>query len=232
MEAILIILLLYNVWLVLYILFGRTNNNKIGVEKKTPAKPSKESNEIIGKSLFRMESRMPISSKREPNITITSEGEDVTDIAITFADEKDERPSARLSKEKIDSAFSDIRMSEVPQEYDDDESERQPNRLYANGASFEEIGLALKIADNPLATPQEQMEAGEVFSEMKDSEFYSRLIEDNPEREKRIKGVMGKISKKPISGEREAVGVLTQPQKITEVQIPTEISEFDIRDFV
>lgn len=233
MEILLIcLLLLYNAWLVTYILFGRKKRDNTVAEERPPFKPPKREDGIVGKSRFKMEGKPPITANTPPSTAIEPEGEDITDIAVTFADENEETPSARLPDDRLDEAFEDIRISDVPQEYDEDEQERAAARGYATGASFEEIGAAIKVADNPSATPQERKQAGQVFSEMKDNEFYNKLIENNPERENKIKGLMDEISNKPISGEGEAVGVSVHPQNKAEVKVPADISGFDIRDFV
>lgn len=115
----------------------------------------------------------PITANEPPSTATEPEGEVIRDIAATFADEEEETSSARLPDDKIDEAFEDIRISDIEQENDEDE---QPtSKGYATGASFEEIGTAIKIADNPSATPQERKQAGEVFFEMKDNEFYNKL---------------------------------------------------------
>lgn len=233
MEILLIcLLLLYNAWLVTYILFGRKKRDNIAAEERPPFKPPKREDGIVGKSRFKMEGKPPTTANPPPSTAIEPEGEDITDIAVTFADENEETPSARLPEDKLDEAFEDIRISDVPQEYDEDEQERAAARGYATGASFEEIGAAIKVADNPSATPQERKQAGQVFSEMKDNEFYNKLIENNPERENKIKGLMDEISNKPISGEGEAVGVSVHPPNKAGVKVPADISGFDIRDFV
>lgn len=168
---------------------------------------------------------------QKPQAAIIPEGEVITDIATTFADEADETPSARLSDDKIDEAFEDIRNSYAPREYDDDEGERQ-TAGYATGASFEEIGGALKVADSPTATPQERKKAGQIFTNMEGDELFNKIMENSSERAKRISGLMDEILNKPISGEGEAVKVSVHPQNKTEVKIPDDISRFDIRDFV
>lgn len=225
--------MLYNAWLVTYILFGRRKKTDAPPEERPQTKPPKDEGGIVGKSHFKMESRTPISAKPEPNTSTSVEGEDITDIAVTFADEEGEIPSARLPDDKLDEAFTDIRISDVPVEYvDDDGREPTPTKRYATGATFEEIGEAIKVADNPSAALKERKQAGRVFSEMKDNEFYNKLIENNPERETKIKGLMDEISNQPISGEGEAVGVSVHPQNKAEVKVPADISGFDIRDFV
>lgn len=168
---------------------------------------------------------------QEPQAAKDEEGEEVTDIAVTFADDKSEAPPARIPDDELDEAFTDIRIEDIPVEYvDDDEGERTPVKRYATGASFEEIGNAVNIADNPAATADERKRAGVVFSEMKDSEFYNKLIENSPERAKKITGLMDEVSGKSISGEGKVAGNVVRPQNTLEV--PADISGFDIRDFV
>lgn len=233
METLLIcLLLLYNAWLVTYILFWRKKKDDVSAEERPPLKPPKREDGIVGKSRFKMESQPPTTANLPPSTATEPEGEVITDIAATFADETEETPSARLPDDKLDEAFEDIRISNIPQEYDEDEQERATARSYASGASFEEIGTAIKVADNPSATPQERKQAGRIFSEMKDNEFYNKLIENNPEREKKIMGLMDENLKKPISGEGEAVKVSVHPQNKAEMKVPDDISGFDIRDFV
>lgn len=232
METILIcLLLLYNAWLVTYILSGKQQKSSPQAEEKPPAKPPQKADDIVGKSLFKMQTKVPQTSMQEPQTAKADEGEEVTDIAVTFADDKSEAPPARLSDDELDEAFTDIRIEDIPVEYaDDEEGERVPVKRYATGASFEEIGNAVNIADNPAATADERKRAGLVFSEMKDSEFYNKLIENNSERAKKITGLMDEVSGKSISGKGKAVGNAVYPQNTLEV--PADISGFDIRDFV
>lgn len=234
METLLIcLLLLYNAWLVTYILLERRQKSSAETKEKPPTKPPETTDGIVGKSLFKMEVKTPQATITEPQAAKPDEGEDVTDIAVTFADGKEETPPARLTDDKLDEAFTDIRITDVPVEYAEDEEEkRTTGRQYATGASFEEIGEAMKVADNPEATTEERKRAGQVFSEMEGNELFNKMIESNPERAKRITGLMDEISNKPISGEGEAVGVSVHPRNITEVELPADISGFDIRDFV
>ena len=232
MEIVLIcLLLLYNGWLVTYILSGRQQKSNSQAEEKPPAKTPQKADDIDGKSLFKMQTKVPQTSMQEPQAAKDEEGEEVTDIAVTFADDKSEAPPARIPDDELDEAFTDIRIEDIPVEYvDDDEGEQTPVKRYATGASFEEIGNAVNIADNPAATADERKRAGVVFSEMKDSEFYNKLIENSPERAKKITGLMDEVSGKSISGEGKAAGNVVRPQNTLEV--PADISGFDILDFV
>ena len=257
METILIcLLLLYNAWLVSYILSGKQQKDAPASAERPPMKPTRQDDGIVGKSLFKMEVKTPQATISEPQAAKPDEGEDVTDIAVTFADEmpskreqsgnsfptmpsaagimqKDETPAARLPDDKLDEAFTDIRITDVPVEYAEDEEEKQTTgRRYATGASFEEIGEAVKVADNPAATAEERKRAGQVFSEMEGNELFSKMIGSNSERAKRITGLMDEISGKTISGEGKAIGNVVHPRNKTGVEMPADISGFDIRDFV
>lgn len=234
METLLICLLLfYNAWLVAYILFFRGLKTPVATGELPPTKPTRQDEEIVGRSLFKMEVKTPQATIPEPQAATLDEGEDITDIAVTFADGKDETPPARLPDDKLDEAFTDIRITDVPVKYAEGEEEKQrTSRQYATGASFEEIGEAVKIADDPAATAEERKRAGQVFSEMEGNELFNKMIASNAQRAKRITGLMDEISNKPISGEGEAVGVSVHPRNKTDVEIPADISRFDIRDFV
>lgn len=257
MEILLIcLLLLYNAWLVSYILLGKRQKDAPAAAERPLAKPPHRDEGIVGKSLFKMEVKTPQATIPEPQAAKPDEGEDVTDIAVTFADEmpskreqsgnsfptmpsaagimqKDETPPARISDDKLDEAFTDIRITDVPVEYAEDEEEkRTTGSQYATGFSFEEIGEAVKVANNPKATAEERKRAGEIFSEMKDNELYNKLMANSPERAKRITGLMDEISGKTISGEGKAIGNVIHPRNKTGVEMPADISGFDIRDFV
>lgn len=177
-----------------------------------------------------MEMRTPTTAIPTPQAATSIESEEVTDIAVTFADEKNETPPARLPDDKLDEAFSDIRISDVPQEYADEEEDEAPTERYATGVSFEEIGEAVSIADDPAATQQEQQRAGKIFSEMEGNDLFNKLTKSSPERAKKITGLMDSFSNKPISEKGQATAELVSQKMITGV--PADISGFDIRDFV
>ena len=133
METILIcLLLLYNAWLVHYILFGRRQGNNAPAEEKPPIKPPETADDIVGKSRFKIQPKVPQATIPEPQAATEIEDEDVTDIAVTFADGKDEEPAARIPDDELDEAFSDIRMDDIPVEYaEGDEEGRIPAKRLA-----------------------------------------------------------------------------------------------------
>lgn len=230
METFLICLLLfYNTWLVIYILFGKRQKSKPSIEDKPSVKPPQKTDDIVGRSLFKMEMRTPTTAIPTPQAATSIESEEVTDIAVTFADEKNETPPAQLPDDKLDEAFSDIRISDVPQEYADEEEDEAPTERYATGVSFEEIGEAVSIADDPAATQQEKQRAGKIFSEMAGNELINDIIRRNPERGKRITGLIERSSDKPISEQQANGNSIPLPDS---TGVPADISGFDIRDFV
>lgn len=231
METVLIcLLILYNVWLVSYILLGKQHKSTSQTEDKPQEKAPQKSDDIVGKSRFKMETKEPTTAIPTPQAATIEKGEEMPDIEVTFADTKEKTPPARLSDDKIDEAFDDIRITDVPVKYKNGDDEQRPVRRYATGASFEEIGQSVNVADNPNSTDKERKSAGQIFSEMEGDEIFDRIISSSLERAKRIMGLMDEHSNKSISGEGKEIGKVVQPHSIPE--IPTDISGFNIRDFV
>lgn len=179
METLLIcLLLLYNAYLVFYLLQEKKQeSNQRGNDAAPPIKPTEEVEDIVGKSLFKMEMKTPQATKQMPQAAIPIESEEITDIGVTFADETEKPASARLPDDKLDEAFTHIQISDVPLEYGENETEDEvPTTGYATGVSFEEIGEAMKIADSPAATEDESRRAGRVFTELDGNELFNQLI--------------------------------------------------------
>jgi len=233
METLLICLLLvYNAYLVFYLLREKKQeNNQQRNEATPPVKPTEELEDIVGKSLFKMEMKTPQATKQMPQAAISLESEDIMDIDITFADETDNPTPARLPDDKLDEAFTHILISDVPLAYEENEPEDEfPITGFATGVSFEEIGQAMIIAKNPTATEDESHRAGQVFTELEGSELCNQLIESSSSRSKKITELMDYFLSNSISRDGDITGEVVQLQYTTE--IPTDISGFDIRDFV
>ena len=233
METLLICLLLvYNAYLVFYLLREKKQeNNQQRNEATPPVKPTEELEDIVGKSLFKMEMKTPQATKQMPQAAISLESEDIMDIDITFADETDNPTPARLPDDKLDEAFTHILISDVPLAYEENEPEDEfPTAGFATGVSFEEIGEAMIIAKNPTATEDESHRAGQVFTELEGNELFNQLIKSSSTRSKKITELMDYFLSHSISRDRDITGEVVQLQYTTE--IPTDISGFDIRDFV
>jgi len=233
METLLICLLLvYNAYLVFYILPDKQKNGKQFKEDVTPpAKPTEDVENIVGKSLFKMEMKTLLATKQMPQAAISIESEEITDIDITFVDETDNPTPARLPDDKLDEAFTHIQISDVALAYDENETEdEQPITGFATGVSFEEIGEAMKIASSPVATTDESYRSGQVFTELEGSELCNQLIKSSSSRSKKITELMDYFLSHSISRDGDIAGEVAQLQYT--IEIPTDISGFDIRDFV
>jgi len=222
----------YNAYLVFYLLREKKQESNQQRNEAAPLiKPTEEMENIVGKSLFKMELKTPLAPKQMPQAATSIESEEITDIDITFADETDNPIPARLPDDKLDEAFTHIQISDVALAYDENETEdEQPITGFATGVSFEEIGQAMIIAKNPTATEDESHRAGQVFTELEGSELCNQLIESSSSRSKKITELMDYFLSNSISRDGDITGEVVQLQYTTE--IPTDISGFDIRDFV
>jgi len=233
METLLICLLLvYNAYLVFYLLHEKRQDGKQSKEDAAlPIKPTEEVEDIVGKSLFKMEMKTPLATKQTPQAATSAKGEEIMDIDIIFADESDQPTPARLPNDKLDEAFTHIQISDVPLAYEENETEDEvPTTGFATGVSFEEIDEAMKIANSPAATEDESRRAGLVFTELEGNELFTQLIKSSSTRSKKITELMDYFLSHSISRDGDIAGEVVQLQHTTE--IPTDISGFDIRDFV
>jgi hypothetical protein len=233
METLLICLLLaYNAYLVFYLLREKKQGIKQQENEATPpVKPTEEVEDIVGKSLFKMELKTPLAHKQTPQAAIPVGSEDITDIDITFADETDNPTPARLPDDKLDEAFTHIQISDVALAYEENETEDEdPTTGFATGVSFEEIGEAMIVVNSPASTEDESHRAGQVFTELEGNELFNQLIKSSSIRSNKITELMDYFLSNSISRDGDTAGEVVQLQSTTE--IPTDISGFDIRDFV
>jgi hypothetical protein len=234
METLLIcLLLLYNAYLVFYLLKEKRQQGQKPhkADTRLPEKRKLEAEGIVGKSLFKMEAKMPQATNPMPQAATFIESEDIVDMDITFADETDEPSLARLPEDKLDEAFTHVLISDVPVDYGEEETEDSvSDKAYATGASFEEIGQAVATADNLLSTKEEHLRAGRIFTEMEGNELFDQLIKTSSQRAKKITGLMDYFLNNPTSDKECVVSEVVQPQNKDEV--PVDINRFDIRDFV
>lgn len=228
-NVLIAILLLYNMWLVFCLLLERKQEKRTGQPEPPPKREQPEADtNIIGKSLFKMPRGRTTGDTAVPQAAVPAEGEAVELNDVTFADEIGEQPSMRVPADKLEDAFSDTRLSDVPVEYEDGDDE--PTGEYASGATIEEMNEAVCTADNPKATDTEKRKAGEVFHEMEGNELYEILMAGKPGIRNKIRGLIDLYKSKPTissGGNKEVVPV--SPQHIPTVE---GLDDFDIRDFV
>lgn len=216
-NVLIVILLLYNMWLVYCLL--RWREPKKRTARPEPSRKPETDTDIVGRSLFRMHGGRTTGDIPAPQVASSVEGEAVAPDDVTFAGENGARHSMRLPDDRLEEAFRDTRLSDVPVEYADGDDEQTGE--YASGATIEEMNEAIRTADNPEATDTEKMKAGEVFHEIEGNGLYEILTAKTP-------GIISRI--------QELIDLYENSQTV----MPTEskgtekvgIADFDIRDFV
>lgn len=226
------LLVLYNAWLVTYLLWEKRH----GAERPEEDEPqhrkrAADTADIVGKSLFRMAEKVPMAAVSVPQAATYGESEEVREEDVTFADETDKAPMERIPDDKLDDAFSDIRISDVPVEYDGEGPKGNAPVGYASGATFEEIDRAVRTAKDPSASEEERHNAGKVFTQIEGNELFDRLVKSSSSIGNKITGLMDLYLNRPVipKGGSNEVGQV-QPQ--TMPVIPDTVEGFNIRDFV
>ncbi len=216
-NVLIVILLLYNMWLVYCLL--RWREPKKRTARPEPSRKPETDTDIVGSSLFRMHGGRTTGDIPAPQAASSVEGEAVAPDDVTFAGENGARHSMRLPDDRLEEAFRDTRLSDVPVEYavGDDEQTGE----YASGATIEEMNEAIRTADNPEATDTEKMKAGEVFHEIEGNGLYEILTAKTP-------GIISRIQEL-IDLYENSQTVMPTESKVTE---KVGIADFDIRDFV
>lgn len=216
-NVLIVILLLYNMWLVYCLL--RWREPKKRTARPEPSRKPETDTDIVGRSLFRMHGGRTTGDIPAPQAASSVEGEAVAPDDVTFAGENGARHSMRLPDDRLEEAFRDTRLSDVPVEYADGDDEQTGE--YASGATIEEMNEAIRTVDNPEATDTEKMKAGEVFHEIEGNGLYEILTAKTP-------GIISRIQEL-IDLYENSQTVMPTESKVTE---KVGIADFDIRDFV
>ena len=223
-----IALLAYNAWLA-YHLLSRPSAAKgqTASEEETKKKPEaqEEAADVVGKSRFKMEASVPAQQERTTPLAATTapqaatqektEAVDIED--TTFADETDEKPSRQVPTDRLDEAFTDIRINDVADGNEDAEDEA-PDTPAARGTSFEDIDRAVKSVRKPEADEAEKLHAGKTFKDIAETELFQKLTDS-------FAGISDRVN--------EVIDLYTA--RATEAKplvLPARIEDFDIRDFV
>lgn len=216
-NVLIVILLLYNMWLVYCLL--RWREPKKRTARPEPSRKPETDTDIVGRSLFRMHGGRTTGDIPAPQAASSVEGEAVAPDDVTFAGENGARHSMRLPDDRLEEAFRDTRLSDVPVEYADGDDEQTGE--YASGATIEEMNEAIRTADNPEATDTEKMKAGEVFHEIEGNGLYEVLTAKTP-------GIISRIQELIDLYENSQTVMPTESKRTEKVGI----ADFDIRDFV
>lgn len=230
METLLIILLiLYNVGFGVYILYVlKSPNKKIDKLEEEPREATVDDN-IVGKSKFKMQKKVPQAAKSMPLGATREKGEDIADMPTTFASQTPDERSQRVADEDMDSAFEDIRMETTPTSYgdNDDDYDGVPNEAFASGSTFEEIGESMEVANDPDATESQKAKAGKVFIEMEGTELYDKLMENSSKWRSKIKALTDSYL-----GSTTGDSTRESNRRRKEFKPPTTLDKFNIRDYV
>lgn len=240
MTTILVCLLvLYNAWLVTYLLWEKRQGGKSpGADGPPKREGTADATEIIGRSLFRMEE----AAKKVPQAATTSEEEELREEDVTFADEIPDKaageaidaegmPQAQIPDDRLDEVFSDVRMEDVPVEYDGEAPDGTAEIGYARGVSFEDIERAVRTAGDPKADHAAQRHAGMVFSLMEGNELFDKLVQSSSAIGKKITGLMDRYLDTPVTPPKGTPDV--REVRLPGIPaIPDSVEGFNIRDFV
>ena len=223
-----IALLAYNAWLA-YHLLSRPSAVKEQTASEEETKKKREAQEeaadVVGKSRFKMEASVPAQQERTTPLAATTapqaatqeetEAVDIED--TTFADETDEKSSLQVPTDRLDEAFTDIRINDVVGENEDAE-DGEPNMPAARGTSFEDIDRAVKSVRKPEANEAEKLHAGKTFKDIAETELFQKLTES-------FAGISDRVN--------EVIDLYTaRAAEAKPLVLPARIEDFDIRDFV
>lgn len=187
--------------------------------------------DIMGKSLFRMRRKEVQEDIRLPQAATSSESEAVDVKEVTFADGNAEEHPARIPDERMEEVFKDTRMEDVPAEYPENEDGTPEPR--ADGISFDEIAKAVDTVDNPDAGNEECREAGRVFHEMEGNGFYEAYMRNHKDCEERIHGLVSAyLEMLSIPELKPKRGRKPGKRSKNVLQVPDDIADFDIRNYV
>ena len=226
-----IALLAYNAWLA-YHLLSRPSASKGQTASEEETKKKREAQDeaadVVGKSRFKMEASVPAQQERTTPLAATTapqaatqektEAVDIED--TTFADETDEKSSRQVPTDRLDEAFTDIRINDVADGNEDaeDVEDEEPDTPAARGTSFEDIDRAVKSVRKPEADEAEKLHAGKTFKDIAETELFQKLTDS-------FAGISDRVN--------EVIDLYTaRAAEAKPLVLPARIEDFDIRDFV
>lgn len=224
-----IALLAYNAWLA-YHLLSRPSASKGQTASEEETKKKREAQDeaadIVGKSRFKMEASVPAQQERTTPLAATTapqaatqektEAVDIED--TTFADETDEKPSRQVPTDRLDEAFTDIRINDVADENGENGEDEAPDTPAARGTSFEDIDRAVKSMRKSEADEAEKLHAGKTFKDIAETELFQKLTDS-------FAGISDRVN--------EVIDLYTaRAAEAKPLVLPARIEDFDIRDFV
>ena len=221
---------LSNLWLVFYLI--KEDRVPAGGQRGDDENPGNSPlSDIMGKSLFKMRWKEVQEDIRLPQAATSTESEAVDVKEVTFADGNAVERPTRIPDERMDEVFKDTRMEDVPAEYPENEDGTPEPR--ADGISFDEIAKAVDTVSNPDAGSEECREAGRVFHEMEGNGFYEAYMRNHKDCEERIHGLVSTyLEMLPTPAWKPKRGRRPGKRSKNVLQVPDDIADFDIRNYV
>ena len=213
-----IALLAYNAFLAYYLL---SRDKPTEETTKPQERQDNDAVSVVGKSRFSMKESsfrpVPTPATAVPNAATSDETEAVDIEDTIFADETDKKPFRQVPTDRLDEAFTDIRINDVADENEDAE-DGEPDTPAARGTSFEDIDRAVKSVRKPEADEAEKLHAGKTFKDIAETELFQKLTES-------FAGISDRVN--------EVIDLYTaRAAEAKLLVLPARIEDFDIRDFV
>lgn len=243
-KVFLIVSVACNVWFLLLLFYDRIMETKLvrffrhiaglwrsldSTAAKPEAKeaPPADTQDIIGKSRFKMPSTRTTAATPVPQAATSEKGMALSEEEATFDDGNAETASrpAQVPEEKLDETFTSIKPSEL--EYGEDEPEdEEPDKEQASGSSFEDIDRAVRTIKKDSPSDEEMRHAGKVMTELDGTELYTRITERLTDE------AMSDRLAKAMAVFVDTVNMTVTQQKEKVFVIPDNIEEFDFRNYV
>lgn len=229
MTLLIILMMACNLWMLFYLTREHERGQRDDGQDSTAMTRQEPSEDIIGKSKFRMPERTRTEKATcVPEAAIPVKAEAVDEKDVTFADETLGRHPRQVPDEELDDVFADKRVSDIGAEYDEDgDYDGEPHE--AGGLTFEDIDLAMRTAKKPKATKEERRHAGMVFCDMKGNELFAMIEKSSEATRKKLDELMDYYLDS-VSAAQAKPAPAVMPKKAPAV--PDNIEDFNIRDFV
>ena len=150
---------------------------------------------------------------------------------VEFADETDSEetiPSVEHTDEKPAQKFQPLSESATKEAFETDirEFDDEPSAPVASGTTIDELESAVDTAMNPDATPQQQVQAGKILSEMQGTELLEKLSQ-NDDIDRRVNLCIRMSIRAEFESKKSPMAVPKSVKKSVAVKIVTD----DIDDF-
>lgn len=193
--------------------------------------------DVMGKSLFKMPHVIKADQERKRKEILQDGAEvELSEVIFDGSGTSTEIVAGRfrqIDEDRLDDAFSDVRIKDVPTEYAENGGRTVPDGM-AEGTSFDDLDKAVRTVKDRMATVNDRHHAGKVFHEMDGNEFFNMYIRNHQEYEARIHDLVGQYLASPAGiSKKQAANKTTMRKSVRNVpKVPDNIEDFDIMDYV